>query len=459
MQRATSLLRATSCVLFAATAAAAGCGDNLVPMPSGAEDLGTVELSLTSAPADAACLKVTASGNRTVTRLFGLTPGATTVFALDRLPIGVVQLDAQAFSASCGSLSSGAIPTWVSETPVNVQVNPIQIAHAVIRLIRNGRISVGVDFEDPPWVSTTTAPLDIAVIGDSPYGAAQILDFPNLVATINAAADIREVIHVGDIKNGSTRCDTSYFELIQTYFAMFNDPVIYTPGDNEWTDCHRANNGAYDPLERLAVIRSMFFPVPGLSLGGGRKLTMSQSVLSGFETFVENQLWFESSVAFVTLHVVGSNNNLAVWFGDDMTGTKMDDPARRTAEVAARNAANIDWLNRTFALAQERNAAGVVVFMQANTWTTGTTNGFDGTLQRLAQLSLIFGKPVLVIQGDTHVYLTDNPLAAGDPVHGINTPVPNLTRIVVQGETTTEWLRLHIDPAGPTLFTWQRNFR
>ena len=28
-------------------------------------------------------------------------------------------------------------------------------------------------------------------------------------------------------------------------------PVIYTPGDNEWTDCHRVNNGGYNPLERL----------------------------------------------------------------------------------------------------------------------------------------------------------------------------------------------------------------
>ena len=61
MQRTTSLLRVTSGLLFAATAAAAGCGDNLAPMPPGAEDVGTVELSLISAPADAACLRVTAA--------------------------------------------------------------------------------------------------------------------------------------------------------------------------------------------------------------------------------------------------------------------------------------------------------------------------------------------------------------------------------------------------------------
>lgn len=44
-------------------------------------------------------------------------------------------------------------------------------------------------------------------------------------------------------------------------------PLVYTPGDNEWTDCHRVNNGAYDPLDRLAAVRKTFFPRPGFTLG------------------------------------------------------------------------------------------------------------------------------------------------------------------------------------------------
>ena len=343
--RATSPFRlaslpSVSCCAAAAALALAGCGDDLPrPGTGGSDDVGTIEIALMSAPADAGCLKVTAASSRTVTRQFNLTPGMNTVFTMERLPVGVASLDAAAFPGACAGLAANAVPTYVLEAPVNVQVKLIGVAQALLHLIRNGRISIGVDFEDPPWVSTSTGPVDIAVIGDTPYGAAQVVDFPNLIAVINAAPGISEVVHVGDIKNGSTRCDTSYFETIFGYFAQFNDPLVYTPGDNEWTDCHRANNGAYDPLERLAVLRAMFFPVPGLALGGGRKLTMSQSFVGGFETYVENQLWFESSVAFATVHVVGSNNNLAPWFGDDTTGTKMDDPARRTAEVAARTAA------------------------------------------------------------------------------------------------------------------------
>jgi hypothetical protein len=305
-------------------------------------------------------------------------------------------------------------------------------------------------------VSPSQAPLQLAIIGDSPYGADQIPDFPNLVAHVNADEKVRAVVHLGDIKNGSSRCDTSYFQTIAGYFAGFADPLLFTPGDNEWTDCHRANNGAYDPLERLAVLRATYFPEPGQALGGRNKRVLTQASVPGFETFVENQMWFESAVAFGLVHAVGSNNGRAPWFGDDTTGTKFDDPVRREAETSARIAAGVDWLERLFALAGAEGAAGVVVMMQADTWTGGRRDGFTALIRKLAELTLAFGGPVLLLQGDSHVYKTDNPLAAGDAGYGITTPVPNLSRVVVEGSTTKEWLRLTVDPTGGPLFSWER---
>ena len=84
---------------------------------------------------------------------------------------------------------------------------------------------------------------------------------------INADRDVRLVAHLGDIKSGSTECSDAYFAQIRGQFDRFVDPLVYTPGDNEWTDCHRVNNGAYDPLERLAAIRDVFFDDPGRTLG------------------------------------------------------------------------------------------------------------------------------------------------------------------------------------------------
>ncbi|MGC4095067.1 MAG: metallophosphoesterase [Polyangiaceae bacterium] len=451
-----------SCLVLSGLSLAVACSSQGGDGNGQEEDAGSVELALSSVPSDVACLRVSVSGSRNASELFSLTAGVVPSLTMSKLPLGIVQLDAQAFATSCSSVTGASVPNYVSEAVLPVRVDPLKVVQVVLKLVRNGRVGVSVDFEAPPWVASTRAPVDLAIVGDTPYGAVQIADFPKFIADINAAPGISEIVHLGDIKNGSSRCDTSYFQFIFDNFALSNLPFIYTPGDNEWTDCHRANNGAYDPLERLSTIRSMFYPVPGLSLGVNKRQVLSQSSIAGFETFVENQLWFEAGTVFSALHVVGSNNSLLPWYTDDTTGTKLDDPTRRVAEEEARTVANLDWLERSFAMAKEQNAAGVVLLMQADMWDGTGLVGFDSTVQKIAALTLSFGKPVLLLEGDSHIYKQDNPLANGDATHGVTTPVPNITRVVVQGSTTTpltEWLRLHVDPAATPPFTWTRNPR
>ena len=232
------------------------------------------------------------------------------------------------------------------------------------------------------------------------------------------------------------------------------------------TDCHRANNGGYDPLERLGAIRSLFFPNPGRTLGGAKKDLLTQSGISDFATFVENTLWAEAQVTFAAVHLVGSNNSLVPWYTDS-GGTKVDDPARRLAEEQARDAANLSWLDRTFALATKQGSKGVVLFLQADMWdpaifAANQYDGFTNTVRRIADLTRAFGRPVLLINGDSHVFAADNPLAAGDARYGVLTAVANLSRITVQGSTTaplTEWLRLKVDASSASVFSWERNPR
>ena len=174
--------------------------------------------------------------------------------------------------------------------------------------------------------------------------------------------------------------------------------------------------------------------------------------MPGFETFVENRLWKAQKVVFATVHVVGSNNDLVPWFGSAET------PAQRTerlAEYEARLAAALAWLDRTFAFAAEEDARGVVVAMQANMW-FNTPLGFAEIVQRLADRASAFGKPVLLLEGDSHRYTVDRPLATGSALHGVTTAAPNLTRIIVEGETIGEWLKLRIDPKAAELFSWTR---
>jgi len=88
--------------------------------------------------------------------------------------------------------------------------------------------------------------------------------------------------------------------------------------------------------------------------------------------------------------------------------------------------------------------------------------GYTAFVRVLADLSVQFGKPVLLINGDSHVYGTDQPLADPHSAAGLihNTQaVANLpTRITVQGGTSKprEWLRLTIDPQSAQVFSWEK---
>jgi hypothetical protein len=280
-------------------------------------------------------------------------------------------------------------------------------------------------------------PLTLAVIGDVPYTEAQVAAFPGWVDAINGDPKVDVAVHLGDIKSGSTRCDDAYFATIAGFFDRFRAPLVYTPGDNEWTDCHRPNNGAYDPLERLSKLREVFFAEPGETLGRREKRVIAQP------GYPENVLWLESKTVFAAVHVVGSNNSLAPWTG-------MSAPTEaQLAEANARIRAALAWVDRAFRTAADHDARGVVLMMQADTFagSNETLAGFVDILERIEGRAASYRGHVLLLQGDTHAYLEDVPLAGA----------PNLTRIVVEGaETGDEWLKLTVHPRAPELFSWER---
>lgn len=302
-------------------------------------------------------------------------------------------------------------------------------------------------------VTQSANPLDIAVIGDVPYGDAALARFPALVDAINADPKVRLVVHVGDVKSGSTACSDAWFQEIGRQFSTFADPLVYAIGDNEWTDCHRANNGGYDPLGRLAKLREIFFTDPGHTLGGRHMRVEAQA------QFPENQLWVESRVTFAALHVVGSNNGLEPWFAGAETPAQT---AARVAEVRARTTANLAWLEHAFATARAQGSAGVALFFQADMWhpedraAGARFSEHTAFVARLAQLASAFGRPVLLVVGDSHDLRVD----VGVPwfsLYGV-TPPANITQLVVDRtiEDDIDWLRLHVDPRTPEVFSWSQ---
>jgi len=145
---------------------------------------------------------------------------------------------------------------------------------------------------------------------------------------------IEFTVHIGDIKAGNTLCEDNVYLNNFAYFNSFENPVIFTPGDNEWTDCHRANNGSMDPLDRLLLLRTLFFD-GNKSLGQKRVPLFKDRA-----PYVENSIWRQRPAMFVTLHQSGSNNNR-----DRKTGLYAD---LTDSEYAARNESNMEFLDRVF---------------------------------------------------------------------------------------------------------------
>jgi hypothetical protein len=276
-------------------------------------------------------------------------------------------------------------------------------------------------------VSVFAQSFTFAAIGDVPYGPHE--EFAALVDKINTRS-LAFTIHVGDIKSGSTVCSDETFTSVRQLFDRFDRALIYTPGDNEWTDCHRVNNGRYDPLERLEKIRQLFF-ASNESLGKQRLPLQTQSSQKSFTPFVENRRWSQGKVRFATLHLVGSNNNLQPGLPS-------------SSEFAAREHANIAWLRETFAEATANKDDAVVLAMQADTFfgEPRKGSGFVRWNAALAQEVAAWGKPVLLIQGDTHQYLIDNPLK--DPS---GKPLRQLVRVVVPGEREADAVLIDVDTA------------
>ncbi len=306
--------------------------------------------------------------------------------------------------------------------------------------------------------------LTYAVIGDTPYGAAKLAEFPDLIAKINADPDVELVMHAGDIKAGKNApCTDAYNQTIKGLFDTFAAPLVYTPGDNEWTDCHvfSKNNGLYTPTERLAAVRALFFPLPGRTLGQSAQVVETQAKDPRFAPFVENVLWSRKGVVFAAVNLPGSNNDGAPW-GTPLPADAANWPSQAD-EQATRAAADSAWIAQAFDRATADDAKAVVLLFQADMWdpTEPTLAGFDRVVQQIGTRAQQFGKPVLLLEGDSHSFNVAQPFTPASPYFTLhpNTPVaPNVTRIVVEGSDKgrTEYLKLSIDPRAAYPFSWAR---
>jgi hypothetical protein len=299
----------------------------------------------------------------------------------------------------------------------------------------------------------------VALWGDTPYSATEVSKLPALIADINAARVAFSVFD-GDIKSGSSLCTDNVFAAAIERFGTFQPPLVYVPGDNEWTDCHRINNGSYNALERLSFLRQTMFAEERSF--GQRTLRLEHQGPPG-GVYAENTRWTYGDVVFLGLNIPGSNNNKV---GTDCLSSKtlrtQADCDADNVEYQARDAANIAWLHDSFELAKSRGLKGLMVVIQADMSfdlpETETFNertqvpGFDGYNNFIGALiaeTRAFTGQVVLVHGDIHFFKVDKPLV--DQAHLI----PNFTRLETFGSPNVHWVKVTVDPHSRNLFRFE----
>ncbi|HVW32402.1 MAG TPA: hypothetical protein VHL53_07675, partial [Acidimicrobiia bacterium] len=241
---------------------------------------------------------------------------------------------------------------------------------------------------------------------DTGYSAGQDADLLAVRKSM-ASHPLAFVVHDGDVgKQGGPVCTDARLQAVRNVFDGFAAPFVYTPGDNEWTDCP-------NPSARLAAIRRIF------SLSGSSTLGRAKMSVSRQSGTPENARWQRDGVYFATLNVPGPNG--------------------KGGPVSA----DLAWLNGTFDAAQAAGAAAVMVIQQDNPFSGGTPAALLAALKSRAKA---FGRPVVLVNGDTHKHRVDQPWK----------DVKNFTRVeTFAAGGARQWVDAIVDPGSPGVFTFR----
>ena len=279
--------------------------------------------------------------------------------------------------------------------------------------------------------------------GDLPYKDNDYSLYESLIKNINAS-EPSLIIHIGDAHNEDS-CSDKNIDRMRDYMNDFNAPVLYTPGDNDWTDCAKYSD--FDPIERLNYLRQTHYS-SSVTLGV-QPLPVFDQNESGYP---ENIRFTKDNIGFITLHVVGSYNNM------------ITSDSEKMKEFSARNKANLIWLKESFKILDNTDA--IVVALHASMFERRLSLrkfaskikkdkklllSFKtyriisvGVIQKLRSIFKVldykfalpfrdigesiqknssdFKKPVLLLHGDTHIHRKYQPFKKDYPyLHAIET--------------------------------------
>ncbi len=298
----------------------------------------------------------------------------------------------------------------------------------------------------------------IGLFGDMPYNALGKSQYPALLADINAS-HVAFSTFDGDLKaGGDGACVDSLYTTAIANFNTLERPLIWVPGDNDWTDCwgrYGPGTGGFDPIERLNHERQLFDKT-NQSLGE-KTLTRESAEGGQYAIYSENVRWKYGPVVYLGLNVQGSNDNYP-YVGVDGETRAQTEIDRQRAEEIARKAADIHWLDEGFDYAKRVGARGVLIVWQGdpnfnNEYHLADTRSYDAFADYTNALqadTLAFPGQVVLVHGDSHYFKLDKPL--NNPSGGV---LANFTRVETFGARNSHWVSATIDPSDPNLFRFE----
>lgn len=282
------------------------------------------------------------------------------------------------------------------------------------------------------------------VVGDTTYSPPA--DYPlyeKLIAAINAAAPAF-TIHVGDTK-GRGDCGRAFQESQRPFFDRYAAPVVYTPGNNEWAECWKANRGSADPVKILETMREVFWAKPESMGKTPMPLVRQADADPAYPEFVENARWRHGGATFATLNLAGTHNNQELRVESSWK------------EFIRREQANVAWVKATFAAAHAAGDRAIVLAFHPNPFDEQLRyeNGpFEPVVQAISDGADAFDGQVLIVQGHEHQFTIDRPLTELDfDQPGVH--LPNITRLQTYGWPDMKAVRVSVDTGKRWVFGFE----
>jgi hypothetical protein len=204
-------------------------------------------------------------------------------------------------------------------------------------------------------------------MGDTPYTPEDDVLLPKQIAALPSDAEF--VVHLGDIKDGTTPCDEAVYMKVSGMLRKSAHRVFIVPGDNEWNDC-------VDPVPSWEFWKKYFMR---FDRHWKNDITVVRHAVRN-----ENFGFLHGGVLFIGINIVGGR-------------------VQDAAEWDKRHQQNVAWVD-DLVKNYGPNSRSLVLLGHA-TPTTKHAKFFGP----FGEIATRYEKPVLYIHGDGHRWIKDRP--------------------------------------------------